>query len=97
MLTCRCFKRTVDELGACPRILQPVPEWRSNLFPRQLEEQKAMNSLDKLSGQSKSLREHLGNAGYAVTFVSAVGACLALGFALSMIVTAARRPAIVAP
>jgi hypothetical protein len=56
-----------------------------------------MNSLDSPTRQSKSLREHLGNAVYAVTFVSAVGACLALGFALSMIVAAARRPTIVAP
>jgi hypothetical protein len=56
-----------------------------------------MNSLDKPTQQSRGLREHLGTAGYAVTFVSAVGACLALGFALSIIVAAARRPAIVAP
>jgi hypothetical protein len=39
---------------------------------------------------TRSLREHLGPAGYAATFAIVVVACLALGIAVSMLVTATR-------
>jgi hypothetical protein len=42
---------------------------------------------------TRSLREHLGPAGYAVTFATVVLACLALGVAVSMLVTGTRNPA----
>ena len=40
---------------------------------------------------TRSLRDHLGPAGYAVTFTTVVLACLALGVAVSSLVTSTRN------
>ena len=46
---------------------------------------------------TRSLRDHLGPAGYAATFAVVVVACLAVGIAVSMLVTAIRGTTPISP
>jgi hypothetical protein len=59
--------------------------------------QESTVSDDKQPARQRSLRDHLGPLGFALTVVTVVLAFLALGAAVSVLVRETRRPPIVTP